>query len=136
MFFFADNLLSFRTKKYKLDNLNLYQFFQQRIGINKTLSHRLSLYMGYSPFYNSKKVKKSTKTLEVKQFFIDYSKSFDKNVKKLESMNIEKLLRNRSYKGTRHRYKYPTRGQRTRSNASSVRMKFRRKKFYKNKKLS
>lgn len=136
MFFFADNLLSFRTKKYRLDKLNLYQFFQQRIGINKTLSLRLSLYMGYSPYYNSKKVKKSSKALEVKQFLIDNSRYFDKNIKKLESSNIEKYLRNRSYKGTRHRYKYPTRGQRTRSNANTIRMVYRRKKHNKGKRRS
>lgn len=117
MFPFVDKLLSFRTKMYKLDHLNLYQFFIQRIGIGESLSSRIVQTMGYSPYYKSARVKNNTKCKETKQFFINYGKFFDKNIKKLESNNIEKFYKNRSYKGIRHRYKYPTRGQRTRSNA-------------------
>jgi len=125
MFPFVDNLLSFRTKMYNLDKLNLYQFFQQRYGIGKNFSLRLSLYMGYSPFYMSKNVLASSKTKELKQFFVLNAKYFDKNIKKLNNSNIEKYIKNKSYKGIRHKYKYPTRGQRTRSNASTRKKKIK-----------
>jgi small subunit ribosomal protein S13 len=128
MFPFVDNLLSFRTKMYNLDNLNIYQFFFQRIGIGKTTSNRILLYMGYSPFFKAKKIKNSSKTKEVKQFFINNTKNLDKNIKKIESTNIEKYLKNKSYRGIRHKYKYPVRGQRTRSNAYTKKNKLSKKK--------
>lgn len=123
MYPFIDNLLSFRTKMYNLEKLNLYQFFQQRYGLGKSFSLRLSRYMGFSPFYKSKNVLSSSKTKEVKQFFVENAKFLDKNIKKLHSNNIEKYIKNKSYKGVRHKYKYPTRGQRTRSNGKTQKNK-------------
>lgn len=115
-FFFADNLLFFRKKMYFLDRLNMYQFLFQRTGIGKNISKRICFYTGHSMFYNAKKIKDNTQSKMLKHFFLTHSKQFDKNVSKLQSMSIDKLLKNRSYIGTRHRHKLPCRGQRTRTN--------------------
>ena len=108
---------------YSLDKLNLYQFLYQRTGIGYSTSKRICLYSGHSLFYNAKKIKDSSHSKSLKQFFINNSKSLDKNIFKFQFSSIDKLIRNKSYLGMRHRYHLPCRGQRTRTNHNTRKLK-------------
>lgn len=58
---------------------------------------------------------------KLRKFFIEYENFFGFEYNKMRILNVGKLIRIRCYRGIRHRYGYPVRGQRTRSNYNTSR---------------
>lgn len=120
-YFFVDSILAFRKKQFDVSQLNLFQFLRQRTGINSAMSHLLCQYMGYSSYIKIKDVDSDYVTDKLRFFFIRNRDSLDKLIHEYVNKNVNTLIKIKSYKGLRHYYKYPTRGQRTRSNARTSR---------------
>lgn len=80
-------------------------------GINFNRLKRIALLCGFSSIYNSIEVDKFLK-------FIDYYYEKEKN-QIFEGILFKKNIKN--YQGMRHIFKLPVRGQRTHTNASSMR---------------
>ena len=85
-------------------------------GLGKSRSTNISLNVGLNTRTNPKilklkqytKVEKQIKTLETGKKLIN---------SKIENINF--LLKNKTYKGVRHKLRYPVRGQRTHTNAKT-----------------
>lgn len=123
-FHFVDSLIPFRKKGGNLEKLNLFQFFCQRYGIGKNLSTLLCQYSGYSIHFKGGNVKRNYVSDKIRKLFVRKIEFLDKNLKESVSNNISNLIKIGSYRGVRHNFKYPSRGQRTRSNAKT------RRRFY------
>lgn len=88
------------------------------IGVSKT-NHFINFY-GLNPHTNPKYIKKNYSNNIKKDtniFLIE--RLLKTNIKN----NITFLLENKTYKGLRHKLKYPVRGQRTRTNAKTTKKK-------------
>lgn len=120
-FHFVDSLIPFRKRNIKVEKLNLLQFFQQRYGIGKNLSHLLCRYSGYSIYYKGVNVKRSYISDKIRKLFVRKAENLDKSLKECVFNNISNLIKIGCYRGVRHNFKYPCRGQRTRSNARTRR---------------
>lgn len=116
---FIDNLLPFRKKKYNIESLNIYQFLFQRYGINKNVSKLLCLYSGFNNSLKIASIRRSYICDRMVNFFSKNLNLLDKKLKEKSIQNISKLMKLHNYKGMRHINKYPTRGQRTRTNAQT-----------------
>lgn len=54
----------------------------------------------------------------IKRNFSQFPKVLARNLKQFYKAGCQRLIDNKSYRGTRHKLGYPVRGQRTRTNAS------------------
>jgi small subunit ribosomal protein S13 len=118
MFFpFIESTIPFRKKIRKLDRLNLFQFFFQRYGIGANISKLLLKYSGFAPEVKSTRLRTSLVGERLRAFFVKNVSKLDSNLRDYMIKQIETSIRLGSYKGVRHVFKYPCRGQRTRSNA-------------------
>jgi len=134
MFFpFIESTIPFRKKVRKLYRLNLFQFFFQRYGIGANLSKLLIQYSGFSPEVKSTRLKTSVVGERLRAFFVKNVSKLDTNLRDYMIKQIETSVRLGSYRGVRHVFKYPCRGQRTRSNART-RKRFSLQPIAKNKK--
>lgn len=118
-FNFVDSILPFRKKVKNLDRLNMYQFLSQRYGIGSKLSKLIIQHSGYSNEFKSTLVPSNYISDRIRKLFIRSLPSLDNNLKDYMVKQIEGSIRMGSYKGVRHVFKYPCRGQRTRSNAKT-----------------
>lgn len=122
-FFFVDSILAFRKKIFDLQYLNFYQFLRQRNGINAAMAKLLSRHMGYNELIKLSDIESDFVTEKLRYFFIRNRSYLDKSLTERVNTQINKLVKMKSYRGLRHYYKYPTRGQRTRSNARTSRLR-------------
>lgn len=116
-FHFVDTLIPFRRKGRPIDNLNMYQFLSQRYGIGTCLSSLLCKHSGYSKNIKISKVYRSYLSEKLRKFFVNHVEFLDKSLRETSYENIVNSIKLRTYKGFRHSMKYPSNGQRTRSNA-------------------
>jgi len=118
---FVDSLIPFRKKNRSIDVLSIYQFLFQRYGIGKSLSHILCRFNGYNPNLRISKIGRSYVSEKLRRFFVNHTDFLDKSLKEYYNNNISNFIKLGSYKGFRHMMKYPSNGQRTRSNARTRR---------------
>lgn len=118
---FVDSLIPFRRKNRVIDSLNINQFLFQRYGIGKSLSHFLCQYNGYHPNLKIIKVGRSYVSERLRKFFVNHIDMLDKSLKEYYNQRISNFIKLGTYKGFRHSMKYPSNGQRTRSNARTRR---------------
>jgi small subunit ribosomal protein S13 len=118
-FHFVDTLIPFRRKGRKLDDLNLFQFLSQRFGLGNSLSLLLCNHLGFSRNLKISDVRRSYLSEKLRKFFVIYSENLDKSLKETYINNILNKIKLRTYKGFRHSMRYPSNGQRTRSNAQT-----------------
>ena len=91
-----------------LGNKKLFSFAEKSIGSTKTVlfeTQKNSLWQGYSPEFIKVKIDSTL------------------NLKNEIKGRINFLLEQKTYKGVRHKLKYPVRGQRTRTNAKTTKKK-------------
>lgn len=119
LFNFVDSILPFRKKVKNLERLNMYQFLSQRYGIGSNLSKLIISHSGYSKEYMANMIPSNYISDKIRKLFVRSLSSLDNNLKEYMVKQIEMSIRMGCYKGVRHVFKYPCRGQRTRSNAKT-----------------
>jgi len=121
LFSFVDSILPFRNKvkQEQLEASNLYQFLSQRYGIGSKLSKLIIKHSGYSHEFSAGQVPANHISDKIRKLFVRNISLLDNNLKECMLKQIEKSVKMGSYKGVRHVFKYPCRGQRTRSNAKT-----------------
>jgi len=72
---------------------------------------------GYTNEYMAQSIPSNYISDKIRKLFVRSLPSLDNNLKEQMIKQIEKSVRMGCYKGVRHVFKYPCRGQRTRSNA-------------------
>lgn len=118
---FVDTLIPFRRKGRSTDNLNINQFLSQRYGIGRPLSSLLCKHSGYSENIKIFKVGRSYVSEKLRKFFVNHIELLDKSLRESSYESIVNSIKLRTFKGFRHSMKYPSNGQRTRSNARTRR---------------
>lgn len=83
------------------------------------MSKLLLRYSGFSPEVKSTRLRTSLVGERLRAFFVKNVSKLDTNLRDYMIKQIETSIRLGSYKGVRHVFKYPCRGQRTRSNAQT-----------------
>jgi len=104
----------------------LWKVLYQRYGVNKSLSFYFCTCLGFSPSFLYCEIRFNTSLYKISIFFDTYKYLFDYELKKKTIENLAIVITIMSYRGSRHRNKFPTRGQRTRSNYKTS------KKYHKN----
>jgi small subunit ribosomal protein S13 len=120
-FHFVDTLIPFRRKGRPIENLNMYQFLSQRYGLGSCLSSLLCKHSGYSANIKISNIRRSYLSEKLRKFFVNHVELLDKSLRENSYDNIVNSIKLRTYKGFRHSMKYPSNGQRTRSNARTRR---------------
>jgi small subunit ribosomal protein S13 len=100
-----------KNKKSFVKTLMLNNF-----GFGKMISQNLCRVLGLNIRINPKILKKKQLTQIAKKSHVIIS---GKKLKEKIKESIDLLIRNRVYKGIRHKLKYPARGQRTHTNAKT-----------------
>ena len=100
----------------------LYRFRKtillNKFGLNKT---KLSLIFNNILINNKLKHLSLLNVIINKKLYFDLNKKVKKHSKKYVFKNIKFLINTNTYRGKRHYYKYPVRGQRTHTNAKTAR---------------
>jgi small subunit ribosomal protein S13 len=100
----------------------LYFYYSSRFfGFSSGIFKYLCLHLGLSDRVTLKLLSHMFVSRKLRKFFIMYENLFGFEYNKMRILNIGKLIRVRCYRGIRHKYGYPTRGQRTRSNYNTAR---------------
>ena len=107
-------------------NFPLWKILYQRFGVNISLSFYFCTCLGFSPSFIYKNIRYNTSLFKISIFFDTYKYFFDYELKKKQIEDLAIIISIMSYRGSRHRNKFPTRGQRTRSNYKTS------KKYHKN----
>lgn len=110
-------------------NFPLWKVLYQRYGVNRSLSFFFCTCLGFSPFFLYKLITFNFSLFKMSIFFDEYKNLFDYELKRKMVFDLIIIIEIMCYRGSRHRNKLPTRGQRTRSNYKSA------KKHHKNWKL-
>lgn len=118
---FVDTLIPFRRKNRSLDFLNLTQFLSQRYGIGQSISSLLCSHNGYHQNLRVSKVNRTYISEKLRRFFVNHIEMMDKSLRESYNSKIINFIKLGTYKGFRHQMKYPSNGQRTRSNARTRR---------------
>lgn len=108
-------------KKKRLKKPNLRTFLDKNYGMGSVTGNILSTQIGLNPrFRRPKLTKKHILKIKrkVNQMFV--GRTMKKNLRK----RIIELIRLKTYRGMRHKYKLPSHGQRTRTNGKTKK-KFR-----------
>ncbi len=100
-------------------NKQVWVSLQYIYGIGPTLSQRILAQTGINPDTNTDNLTEE----EVNRLreLIDHEHRVEGELRKEINLNIRRLIDIGSYRGIRHRYSLPVRGQRTRTNARSQR---------------
>ncbi len=88
-------------------------------GIGATLSQKILAQTGINP--DTKTDSLTEEEVNRLRELIDHEHSVEGELRKEVNQNIRRLIDISSYRGIRHRYNLPVRGQRTRTNARSQR---------------
>jgi small subunit ribosomal protein S13 len=97
-------------------NKNLYSSLTIIHGINKAVVKRIELVNGFSRYRKLNEIEIKGLFFIKRQLIFFFDKEYNKELK-----NIEKYKKMRNYKGMRHTFKLPVRGQRTHTNAKTIR---------------
>jgi len=102
-----------KNKKYNIKLINIKKLIHlvKLHGINLTRIKRIAAACGFSSVYSFKRINKFLT-------FIDYYYDSEKN-KIFDAIIIKKKVK--SYQGMRHIFRLPVRGQRTHTNAKTIR---------------
>lgn len=119
-FVFVDSLIPFRNSNLKLENLNLYQFLSLRYGLGSSLVKLICKYSGVSPFCKATVLRRSYVFDKIRRFLVSNKLNLDKNLQESMISRINFYTNIHNYRGIRHSFHYPVRGQRTRTNAKSA----------------
>ena len=100
-------------------NKQILVSLQYIYGIGATLSQKILTQTGINPDTNTDSLTEE----EVNRLreLIDHEHRVEGELRKEVNLNIRRLIDISSYRGIRHRYNLPVRGQRTRTNARSQR---------------
>jgi len=108
----------FIYKQYSLNiNKEVRLSLQSIYGIGWYKSSLISIKLGLSFPFLFKNL--NNYNLQLLSYVMDYYTWLEIRIKHYIFQNIKKLFENSSYKGLRHKDSLPTRGQRTRTNAST-----------------
>lgn len=100
---------------------NIYYTLKQITGMNILLIHKFVSRMGCTPFSDIRKFNyENTQFSKLREFFYTEEDYFEDTLLKKESISINFLKELHNYKGYRHIFKYPVRGQRTHTNAQTT----------------
>jgi len=100
-------------------NKQVWVSLQRIYGIGNTLSNRILEQTAINP---KMKVNDLTEEeLNRLRDIIDHQYKVEGELRKEVNFNVKRLIEIGSYRGSRHRYSLPTRGQRTRTNARTNR---------------
>lgn len=93
------------------------KIFSNIYGVSSNKVQSLCQKVGLNPFNKGLKLKKKNNVFIIKSFKIN---EYDKNLKVQIRKNIKNLSQMRTYRGIRHSLKLPVRGQRTKTNAKTI----------------
>jgi small subunit ribosomal protein S13 len=96
----------------------LYIGLTKIYGINKQTSQKICFALGLNKLMRFNAL--TNAQLAKIQKFISTTYNIQTLLKKEKNLNIQRLIDNKSYRGKRHILNLPVRGQRTRSNAQTV----------------
>lgn len=100
----------------------LYFYYSSKFfGFSMGIFKYLCFHLGLTDKTTVQFLSKMLVLRKLRKFFVVYENFFGFEYSKMRILNIGKLIRIRCYRGIRHRYGYPTRGQRTRSNYNTAR---------------
>jgi ribosomal protein S13 len=94
-----------------------YKFF----GLGGGIFKYLCFHLGFTCQSRRTHILKMFASRKLRTFFFMYEDFFGFEYSKRRIFDIGRLIRLRCYRGIRHKYGYPTRGQRTRSNYNNAR---------------
>lgn len=117
--FILDKILPFRKKVKKLHLLNLNQLYQQRFGIGKIISLKISLFSSVSSYLKVEQYKYNIINSKIKFIFLKSKKNLDYFLKKKMIQSLAKSVDLYDYRGSRYDCKLPINGQRRRANAKT-----------------
>ncbi len=100
-------------------NKHILISLQYIYGIGATLSQKILAQTGINP--DTKTDSLTEEEVNRLRELIDHEQSVEGELRKEVNQNIRRLIDISSYRGIRHRYNLPVRGQRTRTNARSQR---------------
>jgi len=100
-------------------NKQAWVSLQYLYGVGKTLSRRILDQAGISPEVKVNSL--SEEEINKLRDIIDKQYRVEGELRKEITMNVKRLVEIGSYRGTRHRFSLPSRGQRTRTNARTKR---------------
>lgn len=101
------------------DNKSLYIGLTKILGLNQQSAINICYNLGFNKLILFKDL--TTIQLNRLQNFISQNYIIQSLLKKNKNLNIQRLMDNKSYRGRRHIMNLPVRGQRTRTNAQTVR---------------
>lgn len=101
------------------DNKSLYTGLTKIYGINHQTASNICYNLGINKLILFKDL--TTIQLNRIQKFISQNYTIQSILKKEKNLTIQRLIDNKSYRGKRHIMNLPVRGQRTRTNAQTVR---------------
>jgi small subunit ribosomal protein S13 len=102
-------------------------------GIGYKKSNLLCNELGIGKAYTITNIRK--RSIDKINHILDKNHILAFELHKQITRNIKKLMRNKSYRGLRHRLHYPVRGQRTKSNASTESKLSKTREVYKQKSI-
>jgi small subunit ribosomal protein S13 len=98
-------------------NPHLEDSLQAIFGVGKATSKLLFKVRGLLRNIRGKELRKKHK-IDIKIELEGCSKPISRDLIQIYKANCQRLVNNNSYRGIRHKFGYPVRGQRTRTNAS------------------
>lgn len=101
------------------DNKSLYIGLTKIYGLNKQTALNICYNLGLNKLVLVKDL--TTIQLNRLQKFISQNYAIQGILKKEKNLTIQRIIDNKSYRGKRHIMNLPVRGQRTRTNANTVR---------------
>jgi ribosomal protein S13 len=121
IFHLLDKKLPFQKKVQEIENLNLFQLFLQRYGINKSIANKIFLICGVNPRVKLKKYNINVINQAVKYVLSSHQDFMDIILERKVEQDIKKNIGLYNYKGSRYILKLPINGQRRRANAKTSR---------------
>jgi small subunit ribosomal protein S13 len=98
----------------------IHYIFQRTYGISTNISFLILKDSGIHPFFKINKLNLYSYSYPILlDFFKHFQYYISEPLRREYLNNIKHLISIRMYRGVRHKYGYPSRGQRTRTNAST-----------------
>jgi small subunit ribosomal protein S13 len=88
-------------------------------GVNNTTSNKICSFIGVHPRMETENIE-TTHYSYLNEFFNDNQHRFESNLRKLDGINIQRLINTGTYRGKRHQVCLPVRGQRTHTNRKTA----------------
>ena len=112
--------------KLKYPNETLLKNLKQIYGISTHKAKTLAIAIGITPKTLLKDIsaKKIDRIYQILNYYnnLNSSEAIHKNLSRFHKTNVQRLISINSYRGRRHRFRLPVRGQRTKTNANSCKI--------------